>query len=226
MNTHLRLTSGLPNIKRLLLICGILSSVLYISAVFTAPFFWENYDRSSQSVSELFAIGAPSAGFIVPFCILYALLAYAFGAGIWLSAGSKWTLKVVAVLVIAKEVLGLIGTIFAPMNLRGTEGGLTDTMHVVVTMIGVLLCMFPAIGFGAASFGKGFRVFSIVTMVIFIIFGTLAGMDGPNVAANLPTPYLGVWERVNIYSYMAWVIVLSLMLLLPSSKPTRQPVNG
>ena len=213
-------------IRKMLLFSGIFSSLLYIGAVATAPFFWENYDRSSQSVSELFAIGAPSAGFMVPFCILYALLAYAFGAGIWLSAGSKWTLKVVAVLIIAKEVLGLIGTVFAPMHLRGAEGSLTDTMHIVVTMIGVLLCMFPAIGFGAASFGKGFRIYSIVTMVVFIVFGTLAGMDGPNVAANLPTPYLGIWERVNIYSYMAWVIVLSLILLLPLSKSTFQPANG
>ena len=213
-------------IRKMLLFSGIFSSLLYIVAVATAPFFWENYDRASQSVSELFAIGAPSAGFMVPFCILYALLAYAFGTGIWLSAGSKWTLKVVAVLIIAKEVLGLIGTVFAPMHLRGAEGSLTDTMHIVVTMIGVLLCMFPAIGFGAASFGKGFRIYSIVTMVVFIVFGTLAGMDGPNVAANLPTPYLGIWERVNIYSYMAWVIVLSLILLLPLSKSTFQPANG
>ncbi len=213
-------------IRKALLYCGLISSFLYIGVVAVAPVFWENYNRASQSVSELFAIGAPSAGFMVPFCILYALLAYAFGAGIWLSAGSKWTLKVVAVLIIAKEVLGLIGTIFAPMHLRGAEGSLTDTMHIVVTMIGVLLCMFPAIGFGAASFGQGFRVYSIVTMVIFIVFGTLAGMDGPNVAANLPTPYLGIWERVNIYSYMAWVIVLSLMLLFPSSKTINQLANG
>lgn len=207
----------IDSLRKILLFCGIASSLLYVCVVIIAPTYWENYDRVSQSVSELFAIGAPSSGFIVPFCILYAFLAYAFGAGIWLSAGSKCTLKVVSVLVIAKEILGLIGTIIAPMHLRGAEGSLTDMMHVVVTMIGVLLCMFPAIGFGAASFGKGFRVYSIVTMVVFIVFGVLAGMNGPNVAANLPTPYLGIWERVNIYAYMIWIVVLSILLLRENS---------
>jgi len=214
-----------PTIRKTLLYSGMMSSFLYFGVVAITPVFWEGYDRASQSVSELFAIGAPSAGFIIPFCILYALLAYAFGAGIWMSAGSKWTIKVTAALIIAKEVLGLIGTIAAPMHLRGDVGSLTDTMHIVATMIGVLLCMFPAIGFGAASFGRGFRLYSIVTMIIFIVFGILAGMDGPNVAANLPTPYLGIWERVNIYAYMVWIVVLSLMLLFPSSYSTTQTAN-
>jgi hypothetical protein len=200
-------------VMKVLLYCGILSSVMYVSVVIIAPFFWENYDRSTQTVSELFAIGAPSTTFVVPFFLLYAVLIFAFSAGIWKSAGAKRSLKVAAALIIAKEVLGLIGTIFGPMHLRGTETGLSDTIHVVVTIAGVFLCMFPAIAFGAASFGKGFRVYSIVTMAVFLVFGALTGMQGPNVAANLPTPYLGILERINIYTYMLWIIVFSLMNL-------------
>ena len=99
------------------------------------------------------------------------------------------------------------------MHLRGAETSLTDTMHVVITRMGVLLCMFPAIGFGAASFGKGFRLYSIATLVIFLVFGILAGMGGPRVAENLPTPYLGIWERINIFTYMIWIIVFNLQLI-------------
>jgi hypothetical protein len=198
---------------KVLLYCGILSSVLYVCVVSFAPFFWENYDRTTQSVSELFAIGAPSTAFVVPFFLLYALLIFAFGAGIWKSAGAKRSLKIAAALIIAKEVLGLIGTIFGPMHLRGTETGLSDSIHVVITAAGVLLCMFPAIGFSAVSFGRGFRIYSIATMAVFLVFGILAGMQGPNVAANLPTPYLGIWERINIYTYMVWIVIFSLMNL-------------
>lgn len=202
--------------KKILLSCGILSSVLYTAVVAIAPIYWTDYDRASQSVSELFAIGAPSSAFVIPFFILYAFLIYAFGAGVWISAGKKRTLKIAAVLIIAKEILGLIGTIFGPMHLRGAGTGPTDTLHAVVTMVGVLVCMFPAIGFGAASFGKGFRIYSILTMAVFILFGTLAGIQGPNVAANLPTPYLGIWERINIYAYMLWICVFSLTNLKQS----------
>jgi hypothetical protein len=202
---------------RALLFCGILSSVLYIAVVIIAPFFWADYDRVTQSVSELFAFDAPSAAFVIPLFILYALLIYAFGIGMWMSAGTKRTLKIAAALIIVKEVLGLFGTIFARIHLRGIEGGLPDTLHAVITMVGVLLCMFPAIGLGAASFGKGFRIYSILTMVVFIVFGILAGIQGPQVAANLPTPYLGVWERVNIYAYMLWIVILSINLMGRSS---------
>jgi hypothetical protein len=200
-------------VRTVLLYCGILSSVLYTGVVISAPFFWQNYDRAAQSVSELFAIGAPSTAFVVPPFILYAFLIFAFGTGIWMSAGAKRTLKIAAVLIMAKEVLGLIGTVFGPIHLRGVAAGPSDTIHAVVTAIGVLLCMFPAIGFGAASFGRRFRVYSIVTMVIFIVCGVLAGLYGPNVAANLPTPWLGVLERINIYAYMVWIIMLAVTLL-------------
>jgi hypothetical protein len=207
-----RETASIRNLRfrKALLYCGILSSILYVAVVIIAPFFWENYDRAGQSVSELFAIGAPSTAFVVPFFILYAFLIYVFGAGVWISAGTKRSLKIAAALIIAKEVLGLIGTVFGPMHLRGAGTGPTDTVHAIVTIAGVLLCMFPAIGFGAASFGKGFLIYSIVTMAVFLVCGILAGMQGPNVAANLPTPYLGVLERINIYAYMTWIIVFSL----------------
>jgi hypothetical protein len=213
-------------IKKILLSCGILSSLLYVGVVITAPFFWENYDRTSQSVSELFAIGAPSTAFVVPFFNLYALLIYAFGAGVWLSAGTKRSLKIAAALIIAKEVLGLIGTVFGPMHLRGAGTGPTDTVHAVVTGIGVLLCMFPAIGFAAASFGKGFRVYSISTMGVFLVCGVSAGMQGTNVAANLPTPYLGVLERVNIYTYMLWIVLLSITILRNQQKASDSLIQG
>jgi hypothetical protein len=38
-------------------------------------------------------------------------------------------------------------------------------------------------------------------------------MDGSKIAENLPTPYAGVWERINIFIYFIWVIVLAIKLL-------------
>jgi hypothetical protein len=31
--------------------------------------------------------------------------------------------------------------------------------------------------------------------------------------ANEPTPWIGVWERINIGVYMLWVVVLAIALL-------------
>jgi len=91
-------------------------------------------------------------------------------------------------------------------------GTLTDTMHIVFAMLTVLL-MLIAIGFGAAAFGKGFRLYSITTMVILFAFGALTIPDAPKIQANLPTPWIGVWERINIGVFLLWVVVLAITLL-------------
>ncbi len=91
-------------------------------------------------------------------------------------------------------------------------GTLTDTMHIVFAMVTVLL-MLLAIGFGAAAFGKRFRLYSIATMVILFAFGALTIPDAPKIQANLPTPWVGVWERINIGVFLLWVVVLAMTLL-------------
>ncbi len=200
-------------VQKALLVCGIVSSLLYVAATILGAMQWPGYSSVDQSVSELIGINAHSAPVVVPLFLIYSILIFAFGLGVWRSAGQKRTLRVVAVLVAGKEVLGIVATLFAPMHLRGMAGTLTDTMHAVLTGVGVLLCMFPAMGFGAASFGKRFRLYSIVTMLIFLVFGALGGMEASRMAANLPTPWLGVWERINIFGYMLWIVVLAINLL-------------
>jgi hypothetical protein len=61
------------------------------------------------------------------------------------------------------------------MHLRGAEFTLTDTMHIVFSVVTVLL-MLLAIAFGAAAFGKRFRLYSIATIVILAAFGALTGV--------------------------------------------------
>ena len=91
-------------------------------------------------------------------------------------------------------------------------GTFTDTWHLVMASVTVLL-MFLSIGFGAAAFGKGFRFYSLVTILVFIVFGVLTFIEAPNVDKNLPTPYIGIWERINIAAFMVWMLVFSTILL-------------
>jgi len=207
-------------LQRFLLYCGILSSILYILTDIIAVSLWKDYSYSSQTVSELFAIDAPTQTFVVICFIIYAPLIYAFGAGIWLSAGEKRSLKFAAALIVAKEILGLIGTLFFPLHLRGVPGNYSDIMHGIVTAVGVFLCMFPAMIAGAIAFKGTFRIYSIITMLLFMVFGVLTGTQQPQLSANLPTPMMGIWERINIYGYMLWIVVLALILLKRQNKPS------
>jgi amino acid transporter len=109
-----------------------------------------------------------------------------------------------------------IGMFWPPMHQRTVlaagGGSLTDTLHLVFAAVTVIL-MILAIAFGAAALGKKFKIFSIATLIILVVFGILTGIDSPRLESNLPTPWIGVWERVNIGAYMVWIIVLALNLL-------------
>ena len=205
--------SGKVSSKRILLICGILSSLLYVAATILGAMRWNGYSSTSQTVSELIAINAPSAPLVVPLFFAYSVLMFAFGLGVWRSSGQKRVLRIVACFIVGKEVLGLVVTLFAPMHMRGQETTLTDTMHALLTGMGVFLCMFPAIGLSAMAFGEKFRLYSIGTMLIFIVFGIVSFLSAPQLAANQPTPLLGIWERVNIFGYLLWIVVLAITLL-------------
>jgi hypothetical protein len=198
-------------LQSVLLTCGILSSLCYVTADRLGAIRWPGYSYTSQAISELMAIDAPSRALVVPLFLAFGLLTIAFGVGVSRAAGRKRALRVTGVLLIAMGVLDLGGPFF-PMHLRGVEATFTDTMHVALTSVLVLLILL-AIGFGAAAFGKWFRRYSIATLVMLAVFGTLAGLDGPRLAARRPTPWLGITERIDVYGYLQWVALLAIVLL-------------
>lgn len=211
-------------LRKFLLICGILSSLLYVAMNVLGAMQWEGYSSASQAVSELFAIGAPSRPLWVLLGILYQVLVIAFGWGVWTSVGQNRGLRVVGGLLLAYGVVGLAAPFF-PMHMRGAGLTLTDTMHKVLTMVTVLL-MLTAMGFGAAAFGKRFRLYSIATIVTLLVFGALTGLDAHRIEANLPTPWVGVTERINIGVFLLWVVVLSFALLHTPVERPRHDLRG
>ena len=196
--------------QKTLLVCGILASVLYAAMLVFVPMCWAGYSSTSQTVSELSAIGAPTRSLWVSLARVYTLLAFAFGAGVWASAGVNRRLRLAGAVLIAQSVAGLL---WPPMHLRGATPSLTDGLHIVFAMAWLLL-MLLAMAFAAAALGQRFRIYSIATLGVFVVFGTLSGIDGPRVAANLPTPWVGIWERINIGASLVWVVMLAIALLL------------
>lgn len=212
-------------VRKALLICGLLSSLLYIGMDIFASTQWEGYNYINQAFSELTAVEAPTRSLMVLCSLIpYNLLVLAFAVGVWTSAGRKRVLRIVAGLLVAHAVTGFIGGVVFPMHSRGqTAMTLTDTMHIIATMAEVL-SMLLFIGFGAAAFGKRFRLYSIGTILLLILGGVLAGMGGSRLAAGLPTPWMGVTERLNIYTTMLWVAALAIALLRGQSNNPEEKI--
>jgi hypothetical protein len=196
-------------LTRLLLICGILSSILYVAMNIFIPLQFPGYSQMDYTISELTAIGAPTREIWVPFGILYVLLLAAFGWGILRSTDRNHRLRIVGILMIAYCAVNIY---WPPMHSRGIETTLTDTLHIVWAFlsIGFMLTM---MGYGAAAFGVRFRTYTVTTLVAYVIFGLLMSIEAPDIPKNLPTPYLGLWERIMIGLFLIWIAVLAVMLL-------------
>ena len=205
-----------PRLVQCLLMCGVLSSALYTAMLALVPVRWASYSSVSQTVSELSAIGAPTRSLWVSLGIVWTLLYFAFGVGVWLSTQTR-ALRVTGGLVVAASVLGLF---WPPMHQREAlaAGGksLTDTLHIAWTVANGLLTLL-AMAFGAAGLGKPFRRFSIMVMVVVLAAGAWTSREAPGVEADLPTPLIGVWERLNIGAWLLWVVVLALILMRRSA---------
>ncbi len=213
-------------VRRTLLACGILFSLLYVAMNVYFPLQWPGYDAASQTISELSAVGAPTRPAWVAVGFVYSLLVIAFGWGVWSAAGARRALRIAGALIIAQGVVSL-GWPLAPMHQREVlaagGGSLTDTMHIVLGAVTVLLFI-AAMGFGAAALGTRFRVFTAATLVVLVGCGALTGVEAPRMSANLATPLIGVWERVNIGAFMLWVVVLALALMrLPAIASQVEP---
>lgn len=198
-------------VRNTLLACGILAPLLYIGSDIVAAMSWKSYSYIDQSVSELRAIGAPTRPFLVPVLIVYSLLEIAFGWAVRNARGQKRGLRIAGILLTGLGLLDMVAPFF-PMHLRGTGETMTDTLHKALTAVTVLLIL-SIIWFGSNGDGKGFRVYSIATIAVLVLFGALAGSDASRIAANLPTPWVGVWERINIYGYMLWMAILAVILI-------------
>jgi len=190
------------------LICGVLSSLFYVAMNAFIPLLYDGYSFQSHTVSELSAIGAPTRPVWVPLAFVYMFLFAAFGFGVLKSANGNRHLRTLAFIIFAYCAWNFY---WPPMHQRGVEPSLTDTLHIVWASVTVILMM-VMMGFGAAALGAKFRVYTFGTMMLLMGFGFMTSLDAPKIPDNLPTPLLGIWERILIALFMLWVIVLAIKL--------------
>lgn len=198
-----------PTLRKALVACGVLASVLYAAMNVFVPMLDPTYSSVTQTVSELSAIGAPTRTIWVVLGMGYTILFVSFGFGVWMSAERSRALRVTGALLIFG---GLFGIFWPPMHLRGEAITLTDTLHIAWTAVWGLLTML-AMGFSAFAFGKKFRWFALVSIALLLGFGAMTSLEAPNITKDLPTPTIGVWERLNIGVFLVWLAVLAIALL-------------
>jgi hypothetical protein len=203
-------------LRQILLVCGLLSSVVYVAADVLAAVFHGGYHSfTSRFISELMARGAPTERLVDPLFLLYGALLVAFGVGVWMSPGPKRRLHLTAGLIIASAAVGFLGPTLFEMNVRGSGGDpRADVLHIALTgLLSMIILLFVASG--GFALGRGFRLYSFATIAVMLVFGALTGIASRAISAGQPTPWVGALERVNIGACLLWVAVLAVLLLRP-----------
>ncbi|GAO44018.1 DUF998 domain-containing protein [Flavihumibacter petaseus] len=191
--------------QRVLLWCGIFSSLWYVAINCFVPLYYDGYSFAGLTVSELSAIHAPTRILWVLLALPYPLLFAAFGWGVLMMPEGNRLLRITGSLVIVYAIFNLY---WPPMHMRGNMPSLTDTLHIcwaIATNLFMWLFMILA----AAAIKGRFCSFTIIAITLHVIFGALTFTEAPNIAVNGPTPMIGTWERINIAVFMLWVVVFA-----------------
>jgi len=205
-------------VRKILLTCGIASSVLYIAVDLLGTLRYPGYRYTEQQFSELTASGSPVRPLMIALNVIpYTLQVAAFAVGVFTSATPKKRPgRITGAMLLGYVAFGMAGGWLTPMNTREAlaagERGLRNAMHVPMSAV-MSLCVLLAMGFGATLLGKWFRYYSYATIAVLVVFGLLTSLQAGKMVANEATPWMGLTERVNIYATMLWVAALAIGLL-------------
>ena len=204
-------------VRKILLICGIVSSVWYVVTDVIGTLRYPGYSYADQWFSELTAQGAPTRDFMVALNgIPYTLLVSAFAEGVRTSAAPKRAARITAAMLLLYAAFGFAGGVLFPMKpreaLAAGEGTLRNTMHIPATAV-MSLFIVLAVGIGSTLLAKRFQYYSYAMIAILLVFGALTSLQAGRIATNEPTPWAGIEERMNSYGIMLWVAVLAIGLL-------------
>jgi hypothetical protein len=130
---------------------------------------------------------------------------------VWLSAVGKWSLRVVAIAMIMPLTTAPLWALFGEASLAA---------HVGLVLVGIGTWLM-AMGFGAAAFGRRFRIYTLVTFAEVVVFNGLALSYTSDIDAGRPTPFIGLDEGIAFTAYFVWQSVLAVVLWRRGGPSTR-----
>ena len=202
--------------RTVLLGCGVAATAWWVAMDVVGSLRYPGYSYADQTISELSAEGAPTRTFMIWSGLPYATLMVAFGAGVWKVAGQRRAGRVTGALLATEAVFGVVGGLLFPMASREViaAGGesLRNSLHAPYG-VGMPILFMAAMIAGSRLFGARFRVFTYTAIAVLLVFGLLTALQSDEVAANEPTPWVGIEERANAYTAMLWITVLAIGLL-------------
>lgn len=190
---------------KIFLSCGIIASLLYLGMDLLSGKLLKGYSFSAQSISDLGADGSPTRPHVIILTLVASSVMIAFAAGVWVTAGTAISQRLVAIMILGNTVAGLFATLFFPNRFGvrpefGTPG--------VLLMFVSVLCSVLAMVLGGVAFHGWMRVLSIAIPSAYILLALLRFATAAGTAVAI-----GAQERTMAYSYLLWIVALAVYLM-------------
>lgn len=191
-------------------IFGVISLLSYTAMVVFSPLAYPGYDWLSMAVSDLSAVGAPSAALAEQLnalfgpCAVVSIMAVCVGA-----AGCKSkALKIGIGFFAAMEWVTNVGYKLFPWVQDAEASSFQNMMHLVVTALVVLFSIVSLVLIAIGGRKEPMRSLSIWALVC---LGTM--MIGAVGTGVMPKAVFGLFERFSTFSAVIFNAVLGIYLL-------------
>jgi H+/gluconate symporter-like permease len=106
-------------LRKILLVCGVVSSVLYVVVDVVGTLHYPGYRYAEQQFSELTTSGSPVRPLMIALSVVpYTLLVEAFAVGVWVPALHKRAGTITGAMLLGYAAFGMPGGWLTPMNAR------------------------------------------------------------------------------------------------------------
>jgi hypothetical membrane protein len=198
--------------RKVFIYCGIVAPVLYVITTIVGAALRNDYSHIVNAISELISNGAPNKAILdVVFNIYNALLlAFAVGAYIALKNAPRLCRISMGIFIVVQVLSFSWG--FFPMDPMGTEATFAGTMHNilggVVALVTIIMPLLMGLGLRQLDGFQSYAKYSFISSAIIFVSG-LTGV----ILAGQGVQLFGLFERITIGSYEAWIFVTALNLL-------------
>ena len=191
-------------------IFGIISLLSYTAMVIFSPLAYPGYNWLSMAVSDLGAVGAPSAALAERLnalfgpCAVVSVMAVCVGA-----AGCKSKLLKTGIgFFAAMEWITVVGYKMFPLVQGEAVAAFQNMMHILVTVLVVLFSVISLVLIAAG--GRKEPLLSLSSWAIGCLAAMMIGALGTGI---LPKSVFGLFERFSTFSAVIFNAVLGVYLM-------------
>ncbi|MDQ0261354.1 putative membrane protein [Sinomonas atrocyanea] len=200
-----------PRVQRILLVAPIPAVAVYVIGDVVSTVGYNGYSFRDQWISELTAFGSPVRPLMVTVILIHGVLLLAFSFGLLQVARRRSALWWIGAIGVAGfVVVGIPTHTFWAMNSRGMQPGFNDAMHATLSLVFSASIMATMI-LSAVAYRGWFRLYALASLAAVAFFGAASGIAIRGIDQD-NTPWAGGFERIDAYTYFAWLVVLAVMV--------------